>query len=129
MKTGTIVKVSGPLVIAEGMRDANMFDVVRVSDKHLIGEIIEMHGDKASIQVYEETAGLGPGEEVVSVGMPMSVELGPGLISTIYDGIQRPLAKKCTRWAAQTSAEVLRCPLWTEKRNGNLNPQSSPAMQ
>ena len=93
MKTGTIVKVSGPLVIAEGMRDANMFDVVRVSDKHLIGEIIEMHGDKASIQVYEETSGLGPGEEVVSVGMPMSVELGPGLISTIYDGIQRPLEK------------------------------------
>ena len=93
MKSGPIVKVSGPLVIAEGMRDANMFDVVRVSDKHLIGEIIEMHGDKASIQVYEETAGLGPGEEVVSVGMPMSVELGPGLISTIYDGIQRPLEK------------------------------------
>ena len=93
MKTGTIVKVSGPLVIAEGMRDANMFDVVRVSEKHLIGEIIEMHGDRASIQVYEETAGLGPGEEVVSVGMPMSVELGPGLISTIYDGIQRPLEK------------------------------------
>ena len=93
MKTGTIVKVSGPLVVAEGMRDVNMFDVVRVSKKHLIGEIIEMHGDKASIQVYEETAGLGPGEEVVSVGMPMSVELGPGLISTIYDGIQRPLEK------------------------------------
>ncbi|MBQ2880577.1 MAG: V-type ATP synthase subunit A, partial [Anaerotignum sp.] len=93
MTTGTIVKVSGPLVIAEGMRDANMFDVVRVSDKNLIGEIIEMHGDRASIQVYEETAGLGPGEGVVSVGMPMSVELGPGLISTIYDGIQRPLEK------------------------------------
>lgn len=93
MKTGTIVKVSGPLVIAEGMRDANMFDVVRVSDKHLIGEIIEMHGDRASIQVYEETSGLRPGEQVVSVGMPMSVELGPGLISTIYDGIQRPLEK------------------------------------
>ena len=91
MNTGTIVKVSGPLVIAEGMRDANMFDVVRVSDKHLIGEIIEMHGDRASIQVYEETSGLGPGEEVVSTGRPMSVELGPGLISTIYDGIQRPL--------------------------------------
>ena len=91
MKTGTVVKVSGPLVVAEGMRDANMFDVVRVSDQHLIGEIIEMHGDKASIQVYEETAGLGPGEKVVSTGMPMSVELGPGLISTIYDGIQRPL--------------------------------------
>ena len=91
MKTGTVVKVSGPLVIAEGMRDANMFDVVRVSKKHLIGEIIEMHGDRASIQVYEETSGLGPGEEVVSTEMPMSVELGPGLISTIYDGIQRPL--------------------------------------
>lgn len=87
------MKVSGPLVVAEGMRDANMFDVVRVSDMHLIGEIIEMHGDKASIQVYEETSGLGPGEEVVSTGMPMSVELGPGLISTIYDGIQRPLEK------------------------------------
>ncbi len=93
MKTGTVVKVSGPLVIAENMRDANMFDVVRVSDKKLIGEIIEMHGDKASIQVYEETSGLGPGEEVVSTGMPMSVELGPGLISTIYDGIERPLEK------------------------------------
>lgn len=91
MKTGTIVKVSGPLVVAEGMRDANMFDIVKVSDKHLIGEIIEMHGDNASIQVYEETSGLGPGEEVVSLDMPMSVELGPGLISTIYDGIQRPL--------------------------------------
>ncbi len=93
MSRGTVVKVSGPLVIAEGMRDANMFDVVKVSDKHLIGEIIEMHGDRASIQVYEETSGLGPGEEVVSTGMPMSVELGPGLISTIYDGIQRPLEK------------------------------------
>lgn len=66
--TGTVVKVSGPLVVAEGMKDANMFDVVRVSDKHLIGEIIEMHGDKASIQVYEETSGLGPGEEVISTG-------------------------------------------------------------
>ena len=93
MSNGTIVKVSGPLVVAEGMRDANMFDVVRVSDKHLIGEIIEMHGDRASIQVYEETSGLGPGEEVVSTGRPMSVELGPGLISNIYDGIQRPLEK------------------------------------
>ena len=93
MSTGTVVKVSGPLVVAEGMRDANMFDVVRVSEKHLIGEIIEMHGDRASIQVYEETSGLGPGEEVVSTGRPMSVELGPGLISTIYDGIQRPLEK------------------------------------
>jgi len=88
---GTIVKVSGPLVIAEGMRDANMFDVVRVSEHRLIGEIIEMHGDRASIQVYEETAGLGPGEPVVSTGAPLSVELGPGLIENIFDGIQRPL--------------------------------------
>lgn len=88
---GTIVKVSGPLVVAEGMRDSNMFDVVRVSNKRLIGEIIEMHGDRASIQVYEETAGLGTGEQVESTGEPMSVELGPGLIGSIFDGIQRPL--------------------------------------
>lgn len=93
MANGTIVKVAGPLVIAEGMRDANMFDVVRVSEQKLIGEIIEMHGDRASIQVYEETSGLGPGEEVISTGMPLSVELGPGLIGSIFDGIQRPLAK------------------------------------
>ena len=91
MSTGTIKKVAGPLVIASGMRDANMSDVVRVSDQRLIGEIIEMHGDEASIQVYEETSGLGPGEPVVSTGAPMSVELGPGLITSIYDGIQRPL--------------------------------------
>ena len=91
MSQGTILKVSGPLVIAEGMKDANMFDVVRVSDDHLIGEIIEMHGDKASVQVYEETSGIGTGEKVVSTGEPMSVELGPGLIGSIYDGIQRPL--------------------------------------
>ena len=88
---GTIKKVAGPLVIASGMRDANMSDVVRVSKQRLIGEIIEMHGDEASIQVYEETSGLGPGEPVESTGAPMSVELGPGLISSIYDGIQRPL--------------------------------------
>ena len=91
MAIGKIKKVAGPLVIAEGMRDANMFDVVRVSDNRLIGEIIEMHGDEASVQVYEETSGLGPGEPVESTGMPLSVELGPGLISSIYDGIQRPL--------------------------------------
>ena len=88
---GVINKVSGPLVIATGMNDANMYDVVRVSRYGLIGEIIEMHGDKASIQVYEETSGLGPGEEVISTGSPLSVELGPGLIKSIYDGIQRPL--------------------------------------
>ena len=91
MSTGIIKKVAGPLVIAEGMRNANMFDVVRVSSQRLIGEIIEMHGDRASIQVYEETSGLGPGEPVESTGLPLSVELGPGLIGSIYDGIQRPL--------------------------------------
>ena len=91
MSIGTIRKVAGPLVIAEGMRDANMFDVVRVSSQRLIGEIIEIHGDRASVQVYEETSGLGPGEPVESTGAPLSVELGPGLIGSIFDGIQRPL--------------------------------------
>ncbi len=93
MSTGTIKKIAGPLVVAEGMRDANMYDVVRVSKERLIGEIIEMHGDQASIQVYEETEGLGPGEPVESTNAPLSVELGPGLIGSIYDGIQRPLNK------------------------------------
>lgn len=87
------MKVSGPLVIAEGMRDANMFDVVHVGKQKLIGEIIEMHGTRASVQVYEETAGIGKGDEVVSTGAPLSVELGPGLLQNIYDGIQRPLEK------------------------------------
>ena len=91
MSKGTIKKVAGPLVIAQGMRDANMFDVCRVSDQRLIGEIIEIHGDEASVQVYEETSGLGPGEPVESTGAPLSVELGPGLIGSIFDGIQRPL--------------------------------------
>ena len=91
MNTGTIKKIAGPLVIARGMGGANMFDVVRVSEQRLIGEIIEMHGDEASIQVYEETSGLAPGAPVESTGHPMSVELGPGLIGSIYDGIQRPL--------------------------------------
>ncbi len=93
MIVGRIIKVSGPLVVAEGMAGAKMYDVVRVSDKRLVGEIIEMRGDRASIQVYEETFGLGPGEPVYSTGEPLSVELGPGLISSIYDGIQRPLEK------------------------------------
>ncbi|MBQ3416436.1 MAG: V-type ATP synthase subunit A [Ruminococcus sp.] len=91
MSTGIIKKVAGPLVIAEGMRDCNMYDVVHVSNLNLVGEVIEMHGDLASIQVYEETSGLGPGEPVVSTGAQLSVELGPGLIESIYDGIQRPL--------------------------------------
>ncbi|MFZ5974606.1 MAG: V-type ATP synthase subunit A [Bacillota bacterium] len=88
---GTIVKVSGPLIVASGMKDSKIYDVVRVSDKRLIGEIIELRGDMASIQVYEETAGLGPGEPVETTDMPLSVELAPGLIESIFDGIQRPL--------------------------------------
>ena len=93
MTEGKIVKISGPLVIAEGMREANMFDVVRVGENRLIGEIIEMHGDRASIQVYEETAGLGRGDRVVTTGAPLSVELGPGLVTNIFDGIERPLER------------------------------------
>ena len=92
-ETGKIVKVAGPLIVAEGLKNCKMFDVVRVSDKNLIGEIIELRGDKASIQVYEETGGLGTGEDVVSTNEPLSVELGPGIIEGIYDGIQRPLNK------------------------------------
>ncbi len=88
---GTIIRVSGPLVVAEGMTDAKMYDLVRVSEANLLGEIIELRGDKASIQVYEDTQGLGPGEPVLTTGMPLSVELGPGMIEAIYDGVQRPL--------------------------------------
>ncbi|MGN0742512.1 MAG: V-type ATP synthase subunit A [Candidatus Fimadaptatus sp.] len=91
MQQGTIVKVAGPLIVASGMGDSRMYDVVRVSDKRLVGEIIELRGDRASIQVYEETSGLGPGDPVISTGSPLSVELGPGLIESIFDGIQRPL--------------------------------------
>jgi len=114
---GTVVKISGPLVVAEGMRDANMFDVVRVSEKRLIGEIIEMHGDRASIQVYEETSGLSTGENVESTGEPMSVELGPGLIGSIFDGIQRPLddIQKACGNNLQRGVEIpslKRAPLW-----------------
>ena len=89
--SGTIIKVSGPLVVVEGLSDANVSDVVRVGSQRLIGEILNMSGDKASIQVYEETSGLGPGAVVETTGMPMSVELGPGMLENIYDGIQRPL--------------------------------------
>ena len=91
LKSGKIVKVAGPLVVAEGMDEANIYDVVKVGSKGLIGEIIEMRGDKASIQVYEETSGIGPGDPVVTTGEPLSVELGPGLIESMFDGIQRPL--------------------------------------
>lgn len=91
MKTGKIIKVAGPLVVAEGMDEANIFDMVKVGEKGLIGEIIEMRGDKASIQVYEETTGIGPGDPVITTGEPLSIELGPGLIESMFDGIQRPL--------------------------------------
>jgi len=91
LKNGKIVKVSGPLVVAKDMDEANIYDVVKVGEKGLIGEIIEMRGDKASIQVYEETSGLGPGDPVTTTGEPLSVELGPGLIESMFDGIQRPL--------------------------------------
>lgn len=128
MTEGTITKVAGPLVIAEGMRNADMFDVVRVSDKHLIGEIIEMHGDKASIQVYEETAGLGPGEKVVSTGKPLSVELGPGLIGSIFDGIQRPLAEimKVSGTNLQRGVEV---PSLPRDKKWHFTPQKRWAMR
>jgi V/A-type H+-transporting ATPase subunit A len=91
MERGTIVKVAGPLVIAEGLREAKMFDLVRVGEQGLMGEIIEMRGDRASIQVYEETEGLGPGDPVEGTGAPLSVELGPGMLGAVYDGVQRPL--------------------------------------
>ena len=103
---GKTVKISGPLIIAEGMADAKLYDVVRVSDKGLIGEIIELRGDKASIQVYEETSGLGPGEDVYSVGEPLSAELAPGLITGIFDGIQRPLSTLYFKYGDRISRGV-----------------------
>jgi len=104
--SGKVVKVSGPLVVATGLADANMSDVVRVGPQRLIGEILTMKGDSASIQVYEETSGLGPGAEVVTTGAPMSVELGPGMIEGIYDGIQRPLEKIVEKVGANISRGV-----------------------
>ncbi|MDE7330065.1 MAG: V-type ATP synthase subunit A [Clostridia bacterium] len=103
---GKTVKISGPLIIAEGMADSKMYDVVRVSDKGLIGEIIELRGDKASVQVYEETSGLGPGEDVISTGEPLSAELAPGLISGIFDGIQRPLTTLYFKYGSRISRGV-----------------------
>ena len=103
---GKTVKISGPLIIAEGMADCKMYDVVHVSDSGLIGEIIELRGDKASVQVYEETSGLGPGEEVVSTGEPLSVELAPGLLAGIFDGIQRPLTTLFFKYCSRISRGV-----------------------
>lgn len=120
MSTGVIKKVAGPLVIASGMRDANMYDVVRVSKERLIGEIIEMHGDEASIQVYEETSGLGPGEPVESTEVPLSVDLGPGLIGSIYDGIQRPLNKIMEVTGTDRLSRGVEVPALDEEKNGIL---------
>ena len=125
MAHGVIRKVAGPLVIAEGMRNANLFDVVHVSRYGLTGEIIEMHGDKASIQVYEETSGLGPGDEVTSTGGPLSVELGPGLIGSIYDGIQRPLAE-LYKMAGSNLTRGVQVPSLDREKQWHFVPQVKP---
>ncbi len=122
---GKIVKISGPLVVAEGLADANMFDVVRVGRQRLIGEIIEMRGDRASIQVYEETAGLGPGDEVETTGAPLSVELGPGLIETIYDGIQRPL-EEIRRLSGDVIQRGIEVPAIARGRKWDFVPRVKP---
>jgi len=114
--SGTITKVSGPLVVASGLADANVSDVVRVGSQRLIGEILQMRGDSASIQVYEETSGLGPGAEVISTGSPLSVELGPGLLNNIYDGIQRPLTEIRDLTGATISRGVEVAPINRSKR-------------
>ena len=121
LNKGTITKISGPLVVASGMRETNMFDVVRVSEQRLIGEIIEMHGDRASIQVYEETSGLRTGETVESTGEPMSVELGPGLIGSIFDGIQRPL-KEIMKIAGNNLTRGIEVPALDRNRQWKFTP-------
>ena len=122
---GKVIKVSGPLVVADGMADANMADVVRVGPKQLIGEILNMTGDRASIQVYEETSGLGPGAEVVSTGAPLSVELGPGLIESIYDGIQRPLEEIRSMAGAHIPRGIQAPPL-PEDKKWDFTPVAKP---
>ena len=123
MKKGKIIKVSGPLVVADGMEEANIQDICRVGHLGLIGEIIEMRGDQASIQVYEETSGLGPGEPVASTGLPLSVELGPGMMSQMFDGIQRPLE----RFRSQTESDYLirgvALPVLDRERSWHFIPQ------
>ena len=125
MIQGTIIKVSGPLVVAGGMREANMFDVVRVGKARLIGEIIEMRGDRASIQVYEETAGIGPGDIVESTGEPLSVELGPGLVTGIYDGIERPL-EKLYEMAGTNLPKGVDCPALSRETKWHFVPTAKP---
>ena len=122
---GKVIKVSGPLVVADGMADANMADVVRVGPKQLIGEILNMTGDRASIQVYEETSGLGPGAEVVTTGAPLSVELGPGLIESIYDGIQRPLEEIRSMAGAHIPRGIQAPPL-PEAKKWDFTPVAKP---
>ena len=122
--SGKIVKVSGPLVVAEGMADANMADVVRVGDQRLIGEILNMTGGSAAIQVYEETSGLGPGTEVITTGMPLSVELGPGMLENIYDGIQRPL-KEIRELSGETIARGVEVPALNRTRKWHFKPSVS----
>ena len=118
---GKIVKVSGPLVVASGLSEANMADVVRVGEQHLIGEILTMSGDSAAIQVYEETSGLGPGAAVESTGMPMSVELGPGMLENIYDGIQRPLTEIRDR-CGETIARGVQVPALNREKKWAFTP-------
>lgn len=120
MNKGTIVKVSGPLIVAKGMKHANMFDVVKVSKHGLIGEILEMRDDLASIQVYEETSGLGPGEDVVTTNMPLSVELAPGIIGGIFDGIQRPL-EDMRKISGSTIKRGVTLPSIDRNKNGTSN--------
>ncbi|MCD3216093.1 V-type ATP synthase subunit A [Clostridium botulinum C] len=125
MKKGRVIKVSGPLVIAEGMEEASIYDLVKVGEKRLIGEIIEMRGDNASIQVYEETTGLGPGTPVISTGEPLSVELGPGLIESMFDGIQRPL-KAISEKAGSYLTKGIEVPSLNRERKWHFFPSAKP---
>jgi len=122
MSLGKIIKVSGPLVVADGMSDANMQDTVRVGDQRLIGEILTMTGDRASIQVYEETSGLGPGAKVETTGAPLSVELGPGIIENIYDGIQRPLEEIVKQTHSNNLARGVEVPALTREKKWSYTP-------
>ena len=126
---GKIVKVSGPLVVATGMEEANMADVVRVGEQRLIGEILTMTGDSASIQVYEETAGLGPGAEVVTTGSPLSVELGPGLVENIYDGIQRPLEEIMKKVQGNNLPRGVEVPALDREKKWDFNATVEPGTQ
>ena len=122
MSQGKIIKVSGPLVVADGLADANMQDVVRVGEQRLIGEILTMTGDQASIQVYEETSGLGPGAAVETTGAPLSVELGPGIIENIYDGIQRPLEEIVKQTKSNNLARGVEVPALTREKKWAYTP-------